>query len=50
MHLRPIALLVALLACMAVSACQGHDADSDRDRDQQHGGFYGGVTGGAAHP
>jgi hypothetical protein len=47
-ELRPVALVAALLACLAAAACQSHDADSNRD--QQHSGFYGGVTGGAAHP
>ncbi|HVC52752.1 MAG TPA: hypothetical protein VND87_12080 [Stellaceae bacterium] len=44
----PCSLVLVLAACLAVAACQRH---ADSDRDQQHsGGFYGGVTGGAAHP
>jgi hypothetical protein len=43
--MRRLAVLV-LLACLAVAGCAGPAKDSDNDN--RFGGFYGGVSGGAA--
>jgi hypothetical protein len=36
-------LALAVLACLLIAACARRDADTD---DNQHGSFYGGVSGG----
>ena len=43
---RPVSILLCLFACLIAAAC----APNDDSGDQRRHGFYGGVSGGVAHP